>query len=206
MKYLFIAVVFFSFHTSAMAQQGPVDILSELDRLPNLTIVIAPNHPARMFTPGTVHDTVIRVDVNEYANDEPWRCIVEAGPVVGITHVGLVSGDSTLHLVGSPYLLLEPTNWSGRGLFDVRRIHGGGYTTSGRLAFDIPDRELCGPLFFNGRITSPDLNGDLAINIADVALFTQYYRSGDIRTDFNGDGVVNIADLREFASYFANGE
>ncbi len=52
---------------------------------------------------------------------------------------------------------------------------------------------------------SPDLNGDLAVTIADFALFATDYNctSGcDPCHDYNEDGITNIMDFAAFAGYF----
>ena len=42
---------------------------------------------------------------------------------------------------------------------------------------------------------SPDINGDLAVNLSDVVLFSQdRYGDYNYRSDFNFDGVVNLSD------------
>jgi len=46
---------------------------------------------------------------------------------------------------------------------------------------------------------SPDLTGDLVVDIADVAKFTQLWFSDyDYRIDFYWDGIINIADVALF--------
>ena len=47
-------------------------------------------------------------------------------------------------------------------------------------------------VYFN----SPDINGDLQVNLSDVALFGQDYFGGyQFRSDFHHDGVINLQDL-----------
>jgi hypothetical protein len=49
------------------------------------------------------------------------------------------------------------------------------------------------PIYFN----SPDINGDLSVNLADVALFTQDLGAGAaaFRSDLVWDGVINLSDI-----------
>lgn len=49
-----------------------------------------------------------------------------------------------------------------------------------------------------------DLNGDIAVNFLDYALFTaEWLNEGlDIDADFNGDGIVNRLDLDIFTRYW----
>lgn len=43
---------------------------------------------------------------------------------------------------------------------------------------------------------SPDINGDLAVNLSDVALFAaDYHGAYDYRSDFIWDGALNLSDL-----------
>jgi hypothetical protein len=43
---------------------------------------------------------------------------------------------------------------------------------------------------------SPDINGDLVVNLVDIQLFTQDFFSGyDFRSDFYRDGTLNLADI-----------
>lgn len=50
-------------------------------------------------------------------------------------------------------------------------------------------------------INSPDINGDLAVHIADVAIFSaDYFGTYDFRSDLSYDGAINIADIGVLAS------
>ena len=54
-------------------------------------------------------------------------------------------------------------------------------------------------LRFTLTANSPDLTGNLVVDIADVAKFTQLWFSGyDYRIDFYWDGIINIADVALF--------
>lgn len=55
------------------------------------------------------------------------------------------------------------------------------------------------PLKFN----SPDINGDLVVNLADVAVFAgDYFIGHHFRSDLNGDGVLNLLDVSIFMQHF----
>ncbi|HOX25609.1 MAG TPA: hypothetical protein PLL30_11440 [Candidatus Krumholzibacteria bacterium] len=45
------------------------------------------------------------------------------------------------------------------------------------------------------RANSPDLNGDLVVNLTDIVLFIQDLDGGAYRSDFNWDGHVNLSDM-----------
>jgi hypothetical protein len=59
------------------------------------------------------------------------------------------------------------------------------------------------PIYFN----SPDINGDLQIDLVDVAQFTQDYFSGNhpLRSDFVWNGTIDLADVAVLAQYFGVG-
>ena len=53
---------------------------------------------------------------------------------------------------------------------------------------------------------SPDINGDLTVNLTDVQIFTtDFYGPFDFRSDFYRDGSVNLSDLAEMAHAFGAG-
>lgn len=55
-------------------------------------------------------------------------------------------------------------------------------------------------------LVSPDINEDLVVSLADLAIFATAFPSGggavDPRMDFNGDGRIDAADLAMFAAHF----
>lgn len=53
-----------------------------------------------------------------------------------------------------------------------------------------------------GNYCDPDLNNDLVINAADLAIFKTKFFSSDAEADLNGDGVVNAADLAILKTMF----
>ena len=57
---------------------------------------------------------------------------------------------------------------------------------------DTPGLQLL-PLLVN----SPDLNGDLTVNLQDVALFAEDFFSApyELRSDLHFDRVINLSDL-----------
>lgn len=59
------------------------------------------------------------------------------------------------------------------------------------------------PIYFN----SPDIDGNLQIDLVDVALFAQDYFSGShpFRSDFVWNGTIDLADLAILAEHFGAG-
>jgi len=50
-------------------------------------------------------------------------------------------------------------------------------------------------------VNSPDINGDLNVNLADVGMFcSNFFGQYSFRSDFHWDGVLNLADVGRLAS------
>jgi len=63
---------------------------------------------------------------------------------------------------------------------------------SGSTLYDQDDNIIQPTLVVN----SPDINGDLTVNLTDVALFAaDFHGPYSFRSDYNWDGVVNLTDL-----------
>ena len=61
--------------------------------------------------------------------------------------------------------------------------------------------ELSAPVLLG--FNSPDINGDLVVNLSDVQLFTvDFYYADTFRSDFYRDGVVNLSDLAALSHAF----
>lgn len=60
--------------------------------------------------------------------------------------------------------------------------------------------EFCCPIF----LRSPDLSGDLIVNLVDLSIFAAAFppQPFDTCADFNIDGLVNLVDLSNFAFHF----
>jgi len=88
------------------------------------------------------------------------------------------------------------TYWSGR-------IAGGGWMdTSGadRTRISLAGVEILPDLDLS--FVSPDLNGDLKVDIVDVATFALDWNTGwTFRSDLTADGVINLADVGVLAAY-----
>jgi len=57
------------------------------------------------------------------------------------------------------------------------------------------------PLTFN----SADMNGDLLVNLSDIASFTPMLNSYSYSGDFNNDGVINLSDIARFTQGYGTG-
>lgn len=56
-------------------------------------------------------------------------------------------------------------------------------------------------------LVSPDINGDLVVDLVDVAMFGLEFGRAvpDPRMDFDGDGAVDMADVGRFAIHLSHG-
>ena len=55
------------------------------------------------------------------------------------------------------------------------------------------------------RFNSPDMNGDLVINLVDVSLFAQVYLGGySYSADFYWDGLLNMVDVAILAQHYGH--
>lgn len=57
------------------------------------------------------------------------------------------------------------------------------------------------PIAPNILVNSPDINGDLTVNLADVGMFSSdFFGAYSFRSDFYWDGVLNLADVGRMAT------
>jgi hypothetical protein len=78
-------------------------------------------------------------------------------------------------------------------------IAGGGSTD--QINVYVVNTPLIGPplpIAFN----SPDINGDLVVDLSDFGLFGQDFRTDAFRSDLVYDGVVDLADFSRFGTSF----
>ena len=53
------------------------------------------------------------------------------------------------------------------------------------------------------KFTSPDINGDLVVNLQDLAILaSDYFSDYNFRSDLTGDGYLNLSDIYIFAQHF----
>lgn len=95
-------------------------------------------------------------------------------------------------------------------VFGYQPVYGGGHSPVDASGQPIPTAvfywapdEFCGrfavPLFVN----SPDINGDLVVNLTDTILFAADAQAGapyNYRSDFDWSGIVNLSDTAVFTS------
>ncbi|MFO7610722.1 MAG: hypothetical protein R6X35_16300 [Candidatus Krumholzibacteriia bacterium] len=111
--------------------------------------------------------------------EDIWMQAVSGGLVACGGHAGLIPDRNT--------------DQSGTTMW-VAPPRAGGHTT-GRTLVYVNGVPLTSTAGFELRFTSPDLNGDLAVNLSDGGLFTQdLFGTYAERSDLNWDGVINISD------------
>jgi hypothetical protein len=98
----------------------------------------------------------------------------------------------------------HPTSFDGATEFALPR-RGGGSVVEGDLYVYVNGESLRHAPITNIRFNSPDLNGDLIINLIDVARFTAIIHTEyDYAADFHWDGEINTADLGIFAQHYGH--
>ena len=95
-------------------------------------------------------------------------------------------------------------NTDENGRTTISRIPcGGGSTMSGLRAIVIGE-PITGTRPLDINVNSPDLNGDLVVNVLDLANLAMDYADPayNFRSDMTCDGLENIADIGEFAMHY----
>ncbi len=102
----------------------------------------------------------------------------------------------------APNLADGPSDAIGQSTFSLS-YHGGGYVQGPTMVWVL---EATGvwmpiPMPLNVSFNSPDINGDLIINLTDISFFaTDYFGAVYMyRSDFNYDGIINLTDLSMLA-------
>lgn len=94
-----------------------------------------------------------------------------------------------------------PTSGSGVATFS-NPVRAGGHTNpaGGERTIVVYNGSPVPGQEYNMQFNSPDLDGDLVVNLVDVAIFSaDYFGSSVYRSDFKWDGVYNLNDIALFA-------
>jgi hypothetical protein len=123
---------------------------------------------------------------------------------------GLMLGDprSTLSVCGAPGPILVVDYSEGRPVFFERQpIPGGGHSpvdatghpTGTAMFYWSPDM-YCGATSLNLWFNSPDIDGSLSVDLADIPyLAADYQGAYNYRSDFDFDGAVGLTDIAVMA-------
>jgi len=80
------------------------------------------------------------------------------------------------------------------------RIFGGDHCENGVIVWVNGEAAHTGPLPLD--FVSPDINGDLVVNLNDFALFGQDYNTTARRSDIVFNGTVDLADFARFGQHY----
>jgi hypothetical protein len=198
-----MAVVIAVVASSSFAQILPVVVDAGLSPWSGRTLLVAPHLPARMFGWNGVEESpVFDVYVQEMGGQGEFECSIEGLGVPGVGELAIehIAGGAVFSSATFPCAV--PTDQSGQSVVDFSILRGGGRSLSDHyLRLSVPGREYCG----YGQIlqvTSPDLSGDLAVDLADLTLFAQAYLADLSPGDLNGDGREDLGDLSLFSQAY----
>lgn len=163
-----------------------------------MILVIHPSLPGGLYLPDGTPWGPCDVQVGE-STDDPWgECYFEA-PLPDAAAIIVETQDDVegVVLLDAPLPLDGPPAENGWTTVDLANLHGGGHTDGpvlmrGRL----PGYGVClfGTLF-ELEVRSPDINGDLAVDLTDIVLFVQALAEYRSYADLRPDGVVNLSDI-----------
>jgi hypothetical protein len=189
--------------SSSSAQVVPVVVDAGLPPGSERTLLVAPHLPARMFGwGGTEVSTVFDIYVQEMGGEGEFECTIEGPGVSGVDELVIEHIGGGVIFSSATFPCAVATDQDGLGVFDFAILRGGGRSLSNHyLKLSVPDREYCG-YGLAVQITSPDLNGDLAINLADLTVFSGAYFADLSLADLNGDSQEDLGDLSLFSQAY----
>jgi hypothetical protein len=94
-----------------------------------------------------------------------------------------------------------PTDADGRTTFSQPLLAGGQCLAPDQIVVAIAGSPY--PADLPLTITSPDLDGDLMVNLTDVSMMVQALGDDDAPADFDQDGAVDLTDIAIFVSVIA---
>jgi len=176
----------------------------EFDLPTGAVLVVFPEDPGRLYVDGTLVAQPLAVRVGWAQIDFMGMCFLDE-PMPGVTELAVAVWDAvppTLNLVPGLLPLEAPTDAGGWSDLRLGGLRGGGYSDGPvPLVAYVPDLAVCAWGYeFDVELRSPDINGDLIIDLSDIVLFTQAYGGPyQARADFTADGVINLADIVVFS-------
>jgi hypothetical protein len=162
-----------------------------------ISVCVLPDGAARTYTfPGQEVNAVLQFRVEDWVNAPPFPAVpVEwwgGGPeVVCEPHVVFLPSDSDGWVTWTPDL------------------QGGGHRGPDEAVYlslwvpVCPNQQL--DLFEGVFFNSPDINGDLKVDLVDIQLFAgDFFGNYDYRSDFNWDGLLNLTDIPPLAQHYGH--
>jgi len=124
----------------------------------------------------------------------------QAVPIAGLPAADIwvesaVAGDLTF--CGSSNIADGPTDANGQTTISGN-LAGGGFTQGGLVVY-VQGLLITGSPAMAIDVNSIDINGDLAVDLCDIALFAEDIGSTNFRSDLNHDGFVNLFDISIFS-------
>ena len=206
MKPILLLLVLAATAMPALGGVGEANVITDIVRLEGVEVSLmvlpdgsgTPFSEAMMFSGGTVDasmELLIGTEVHAFIPNLP------------ASEISLQAADNAIGVVqGCP----EPSDWGltplvgtddqGHVFFDDP-LSGGGWCEGPMFmmiagnTYVIAGPDSQGPVF-DIRFNSPDVNGDLQVNLSDIAVFTQDLRGEyRYRSDFVWDGVINLSDI-----------
>jgi hypothetical protein len=191
-----ITLLFVSGSVSAQGVVGPYGTTVTTDAVTRVSLYCVPDGSGRSLQDadplmGSLIDATIRVGL-----------ISEAGnPVAGVPAEDMwlePTSGNFVQCFGAGGYADAPTDINGTTTFSGS-IPGGGSSAMGDGA--MLRLVIRGTPVLNQDmdivLNSPDINGDLKVDLSDTVLFVSRYQSGeyDYAVDYSYDGVVNLSDL-----------
>jgi hypothetical protein len=144
-----------------------------------------------MNTPGSLRDAGLMVRVLTTFGEPviwfPWED-------VWVEPTGGAGTLASCRLPGEPVIVADPesSDLEGRIFFSGARA-AGGWSEGSTQVFVAGGALLQMPLAL--RFVSPDINGDLVVNLSDTGFFVgDLFGTYHIRSDLNADGVIDLSD------------
>jgi hypothetical protein len=129
-----------------------------------------------------------------------WGCEPE-GPATGIELAYLIGRSSSPNLAFADPAgqVTGATDASGMTAV-VLPLRGGGHGTAADFALAAPN-VYCALNYDSGlKVNSPDLDGDLLVNLSDLTLFARdFFGPYNYRSDLQWNGHIDLGDLSYFA-------
>lgn len=198
MRFLIVVCAIVAVAGVAVAQ-NPLALVTVEPPATGFLVVTHPTLPALVFDPtGAPWDPPFDVRIG-HAISEWGICIfmdplLEAEALVMVPHTstsGLVVLDSPLPLDGPPSAV---DGWT---TVSFQHLRGGGHSDGPVLLHaTMPGYDGC-PMDDRVALTlrSPDINGDLLVNLTDIVLFVPTFDDYQAWADFWPDGVINLSDM-----------
>lgn len=201
MRILIACLLMAAMAGAAAAQYPPMAYVEVHPPDAECVLVIHPDRPGRLHWPWG--GTISSVDVllgqsppNHWGDcwfEEP---LLAADSITLIPHGPLPAG---LMLVDEPLPLDGPPDAEGWATVDLGTLRGGGHAEEPvRFRASVPGYGDCvlNLMTFTVTVRSADINGDLLVDLSDIAYFVQALYGGyQPHADLWPDGEINISDV-----------